>query len=368
MRRRIALALLIALAPALPARAALEIDPDAVYGTMQKAFKQGAAHGWAFRDQQLYLITVLDAGRAYSLKRIGDPEYAAIANVAIDVAARLHYDPFSSEGYEAWYVREAAAFVIKQGDPAKTAQATTLVARLNEFESSPAKAAQIADSDAFANIQSWPRDPDALLARVIVDLRAFALTKDPQYRSLALETAARIDFPISHVPDPEDYQLYSDAIGAAEGKAGFSAADTANGKEVVRRRKAVGQLPVIGRIRAISHELRMTMTAPADEYFGRTKLSVIGVRNYMKDIANHLDVGWGARMTGQAMDVADAIDDWHRQYPRDYAIPQTLYDAYKLLGRIDSPEAHSTQAYLRKILVLEYNDSAQARDLLGAGA
>jgi len=257
-------------------------------------------------------------------------------------------------------------FVAKANDPLKIAQATELIGRLNSFEADPKAAARIADPDAAANVQAWPRDPDALLAKMLADLRAYNLTKDAAYRTLALETAARADFPIARVPDPLDNQLFQMASDASAAQSGFSAMDTERGREVVRRRKAAGDLPVIGKVRAISHDARMSITAPADEYFGRTKLSVIGIRNYIKDIGLHLDVGWGARMTNQAMDVADAIDDWHRQYPRDFALPQTLYVTYELLGRIDSPEAKSTAQFVRKLLVLEYPDSSQARVLLGA--
>jgi len=105
----LALALVFA-ASAVPARAAMDIDPDAIYGVMQKAFSDGTSHGWTFRDQQYYLVTVLDAGRAFSLKRPNDPEYAAIANIAIDIASKLHYDPITADGYQQWYVREAAGF------------------------------------------------------------------------------------------------------------------------------------------------------------------------------------------------------------------------------------------------------------------
>lgn len=350
----------------LPAHAAIDIDPDAIYAVMQKAFNDGTAHGWTFRDQQYYMSTVLDAGRAFSLKRPNDPEYAAIANIAIDIASKLHYDPMTADGYEQWYVREAAGFVAKENDPLKTAEATKLIGRLNAFEADPKAAARIGDADAAANVQAWPRDPGALMAKALADLRAYNLTKDPAYRTLALETAARPAFPIARVPDPLDYELYQMASDAAAAQSGYSALDTQHGRDVVRARKAVGDLPVIGKVRAISHNARMTITAPADEYFGRTKLSVIGIRNDIKDIGLHLDVGWGARMTGKAMDVADAVDDWHRQYPRDYALPQTLYVTYQMLGRIDSPEAKSTAQFVRKILVLEYPDSSQAHILLGA--
>lgn len=364
--RRLALALGLTFACALPARAAIDIDPDAIYAVMQKAFNDGTAHGWTFRDQQYYMSAVFDAGRAFSLKRPNHPEYGAIANIAIDIAAKLHYDPMTADGYQQWYVREAAGFVAKQNDATKLAQANELIGRLNAFESDPKAAARIAEADALANVQSWPRDTDALLAKALVELRAFNLTKDPAYRSLALDTASRADFPIGRVPDPLDYELYQIAADASVGGAGFSTLDAEHAREVVRKRKAVGTLPVIGKVRAISHDARMSITAPADEYFGRTKLSVIGIRNYIKDIGLHLDVGWGARMTNQAMDVADAIDDWHRQYPRDFALPQTLFTTYELLGRIDSPEAKSTALFVRKILILEYPDSSQARNLLGA--
>ena len=45
----------------------------------------------------------------------------------------------------------------------------------------------------------------------------------------------------------------------------------------------------------------LVITAPADEYFGQTKLSPIGVRNALLHISKYLDAGWGTRMTGDAL-------------------------------------------------------------------
>ena len=78
-------------------------------------------------------------------------------------------------------------------------------------------------------------------------------------------------------------------------------------------RAAYKGLPTIGRV--LSHEAYLVITAPADEYFGQTKLSPLGVRNELTRIGNYLDAGWGDRtavtlpgLTTTPRDMAAAMD------------------------------------------------------------
>src|SRR5579884_641754 len=92
---RIAAALLCAmlsLAP-LASRAAFMADPDKLYADMKAAYDKGNAQGWTFYNQQLYLATIFNAGRAYSLQRSSDAAYPQIEQTTVDLAAGLHYDP-----------------------------------------------------------------------------------------------------------------------------------------------------------------------------------------------------------------------------------------------------------------------------------
>jgi hypothetical protein len=65
--------------------------------------------------------------------------------------------------------------------------------------------------------------------------------------------------------------------------------------------------------------------APADEYFGRMKMSILGISNTIKDAGLHLDQGADsmAIIDGLAF-TEDAIRDWQHHYPRDPWIIRSL--------------------------------------------
>src|SRR5579863_8358016 len=82
----------VLLAPAA-ANAAFMADPDKLYADMKAAYEKGNAQGWTFYNQEYYLSTIFNAGRAYSLQRPNDPAYAQIVQSTVDVSAGVHYDP-----------------------------------------------------------------------------------------------------------------------------------------------------------------------------------------------------------------------------------------------------------------------------------
>ena len=64
--------------------------------------------------------------------------------------------------------------------------------------------------------------------------------------------------------------------------------------------------------------------APADEYFGRLKMSVLGIRNELNGLeqrASSGDRNIGA-MSGKLAFVDDAMRDWRAHYPRDTWMPR----------------------------------------------
>jgi hypothetical protein len=347
------------------AGATMLTDPVQLYANMKRAFDRGAEHGWKYDDQIFYFGTILDAGRAYSLVRPGDPNYMEVARVTVDVAALLHYDPLTNSDASVWYVREACAAVVKS-DPARAEAARAILMRLDASDADVKALAKLAETDAAANVKEFHDDPDALIAQADTDVRAYYLTKDPSYRSIALGRVAEESFPIAKLPDPPGVQIVTWANSAVAGAAGFSAADVGNAREILRRRAALKDPPLIGRVVAIPHDVRLLITAPADEYFGREKMSPLGIENELTRIARYLDAGWGTRMTTQALDVASAIDEWQKGYPRDYALPRTLLAAYRTFSRIDAPDVQAAAQRVRTLLTIEYGDSPQARELLGA--
>jgi hypothetical protein len=368
MFRRAALALIavIAFVPAAPraARAAIETDPLALYGSMKKAYDAGSAHGWPFAYEQSYISAIFDAGRAYSLFRPSDPNYAQVATLAVEVATQLHYDPLTSDDASEWYVREASDYVLAHGDPSHVAQASALIAKLRAADSSATESARAAMADAQANAQAFPADGDALVQGIVASVRAYNLTHDKEYRSAALHDAANPTAPVARVPQAEFGELFDFAEGSLGNDPSISDADRTNAKILLDRRKNSPQLQEIARVRSVAHDLRMTRTAPADEYFGELKLSPLGVRNEINHINKWLDAGWGTRMAHETLELVSALDDWQHQYPHDLTLPAHILDVYKLLDRMAADSsAHDAAEHLRHVLLVEYANSSQARSL-----
>lgn len=356
-----AVALVVAFA-ALPVRAAIETDPLELYQTMRKAYDTGTKKGWPFGSELYYESTILDAGRAYSLFRPTDEAYAEVAELAIDVTTQMHYNPLTNNDAALWYVLEASTYVAANGDLQHAAEAKALSTRLNAIEFDPKAMAADAEASAVANEEAFHKDGDAFVQLIVADVRALNLTHDLTYRSDLLQHAADPDAPLVRVPDPEYGQMFSIAESALTDP-GFSDADRAAARTIKYRREHTPELQVIARIESIPHELRLTRTAPADEYFGRLKYSPIGVHNELVRIGKYLDKGWGYHMEPDAMQVDSAIEDWQKQYPHDTTLPGILLDVYHLLERVKTPETDAAGSRVKTILLVQYASSRQAQEL-----
>jgi len=365
LRKRVFAACAVALAAAsfgIPTQAAIETDPQALYGTMRKAYDEGAAKNWPFSNELYYLSTVLDAGRAYSLFRPADANYNELAQLTVDVATQLHYNALTNNDAALWYVTEAASYVVKNGDAAHQSAASALLSRVSASATDPKLLAAQAEADGLANVQAFHRDGDALVTLLVADIRSFNLTHDLAYRSAMLQHAADPATPLTRVPDPEYGQLFALAASALADP-GFSDEDRSAARAIKYRRDHTPDLKVIGRVSAITHELRLTRTAPADEYFGNLKFSPIGVRNEVVRINKYLDKGWGYRMESDSLQVENSVADWQKQYPHDSTLPATLLDAFKLLERVETPKTKDAAQRVKTILLVQYADSRQAQEI-----
>lgn len=103
--------------------------------------------------------------------------------------------------------------------------------------------------------------------------------------------------------------------------------------------------------------------APADEYFGRFKMSILGVRNELRDLAARLQFApqRGAELLGTASLVEDALHDWERKYPGDPWIPKSIYDLSQIYGGIHTFEGRRRAANAEAWLVRRYPATAFAR-------
>jgi hypothetical protein len=93
--------------------------------------------------------------------------------------------------------------------------------------------------------------------------------------------------------------------------------------------------------------------APADEYFGKLKMSILGVRNTIKDQGLKVDVD-PAKAPSTFNSIAlteDAIRDWQHKYPCDSWLPGTLYALQRFYAKIHTQDGvkhvHATFKWLR---------------------
>jgi hypothetical protein len=93
--------------------------------------------------------------------------------------------------------------------------------------------------------------------------------------------------------------------------------------------------------------------APADEYFGKLKMSILGIRNTIKDQGLKIDVD-PAKAPGTMGAIAlteDAIHDWQHKYPCDSWLPTTIFALEHFYAKIHTDDGvrrvHATYAWLR---------------------
>ena len=105
--------------------------------------------------------------------------------------------------------------------------------------------------------------------------------------------------------------------------------------------------PVIPVVHVLSYKV-----APADEYFGRLKLSILGIRNTIKDDGLKVDADptQGSGIVNHCLLAEDALHDWETKYPRDTWIPRSIFTLERLYAKVDSDaaraKARATMAWL----------------------
>ena len=104
--------------------------------------------------------------------------------------------------------------------------------------------------------------------------------------------------------------------------------------------------------KTVAHVTRCKV-APADEYFGKLKMSILGIRNTIKDQGLKVDVDPDrADSTFNAIGLTeDAIRDWEHKYPCDSWIPGSIFALEQFYTKIHTADGvrhvHATFAWLR---------------------
>jgi hypothetical protein len=103
--------------------------------------------------------------------------------------------------------------------------------------------------------------------------------------------------------------------------------------------------------------------ASADEYFGQLKMSVLGIRNKVKDLGLDADVhpDRAQAVLGSALQVEDALRGWASKYPRDTWLPRYLYALETMYEHIAGDEAHARAIRHAKYIVTFFPNTVYAR-------
>jgi hypothetical protein len=109
----------------------------------------------------------------------------------------------------------------------------------------------------------------------------------------------------------------------------------------------------------------MRLLAPADEYFGQLKMSILGIKNTIRDLGLRYDVNHDiARQTVASAALTEgAIRDWEHKYPRDREVPRAMYFLQRLYAHILDAQAQLKAKATAAWLFTDYPKSAQAREL-----
>ncbi|MBV9103073.1 MAG: hypothetical protein JO060_05745 [Candidatus Eremiobacteraeota bacterium] len=110
--------------------------------------------------------------------------------------------------------------------------------------------------------------------------------------------------------------------------------------------------------------------APADEYFGPLKMSVLGIRNEIHDLAIRYDVKadinhlLAKRIMGTALMTEASLADWEKKYPGDDQIARDWYLLQHLYAKIDSTDAHNKAKYTAHWLIDRYPKTWYAKNMI----
>lgn len=89
--------------------------------------------------------------------------------------------------------------------------------------------------------------------------------------------------------------------------------------------------------------------APADEYFGRMKMSVLGIRNGLRDTSLRIayDPRHAATQLAACHWLENAIEDWGNKYPHDTWLPGMVAQLERIYARIHNTQGRIHAARLR---------------------
>ena len=123
--------------------------------------------------------------------------------------------------------------------------------------------------------------------------------------------------------------------------------------------KAAAAKPVVPHVVFLKYKV-----APADEYFGKLKLSILGIRNTIKDMGLKADADQAHAVSivmGSVGLTEDAMRDWEKKYPRDTWVPPAILSLERLYAKVDSDAAREHAKSVMAWLLHAYPTSAPGK-------
>ena len=105
-----------------------------------------------------------------------------------------------------------------------------------------------------------------------------------------------------------------------------------------------------------AHVAAAPKVAPADEYFGRMKMSILGITNSIRDtgVREGYDPQHASQYYNTLAMTENAVEDWAHKYPQDSWIPRRAYDLSHEFWRMHTPDANAEAQRCRTILFRQF--------------
>jgi hypothetical protein len=97
--------------------------------------------------------------------------------------------------------------------------------------------------------------------------------------------------------------------------------------------------------------------APADEYFGRMKMSILGITNSIRDTGTRegFDPANASKYYNGLALTENALEDWAQKYPQDSWIPRRAYNLSHEFWLMHTPEGDAQAQRCRAILFHQFS-------------
>lgn len=115
---------------------------------------------------------------------------------------------------------------------------------------------------------------------------------------------------------------------------------------------------------AKAHAASMKDLAPADEYFGPLKMSILGINNALVQVKRRQSSGDMSADTEKSMhQVENSIHDWEHKYPRDPWIARALLNVHNTYAIFPDRNAHEHALASASWLTKKYPHTKQAKEV-----